>query len=73
MPLPDKPDKLVKKPADDKADEGEGKKSPLSWIMGWVVMPSAVIGLIFGSGVLVGVHLHESWFTRLVLWVVDLF
>lgn len=54
--------------------EGEGKKeSRLSWMVGWVLVPTVVIGTIFGGGVLVGAHLHDSWYTRLVVWIVELF
>lgn len=51
----------------------EGKRSWLSWAVGWVLVPGALLGLIWGAGVLVGVHLHESWLSRLVVWTVDLF
>jgi uncharacterized membrane protein YfcA len=57
-------------------DEGGGedrKRGRVSWLLGWVGVPVLVIGLIFGAGVAVGVHLHESWFTRLVVWFVGLF
>jgi hypothetical protein len=68
-------DELVKKeqgtPA--KGDEEPRKRSRIAWLMGWVGVPLLVIGLIFGAGMLVGAHLHESWFTRLVVWFVGLF
>ena len=72
--MPDS-DKQMKKPESGtpSGDGGERKRSRVSWLMGWVGVPVLVIGLIFGAGVLVGVHLHESWFTRLVLWIVGLF
>jgi hypothetical protein len=54
-------------------DPGENKGGVLQWVLGWVVMPAVVIGLIFGAGVLMGVHMHDSWYTRLVVWVVELF
>lgn len=49
------------------------KEGWLSWIVGWVLMPSTVLGVIFGGGVLVGAHLHDSWYARTVEWVVNLF
>lgn len=69
------PQKLVKKgeSSPDKGAEDGGKRSRASWLVGWVLAPSLVIGLIFGGGVLVGVHLNDSWFTRLVVWFVELF
>jgi hypothetical protein len=69
-----KSDELVKKKSTpDKGAEGEAKRSRASWLLGWVATPLFVIGLIFGAGVLVGAHLHESWFTRFVVWFVGLF
>lgn len=67
--------KAQNKPAkpDGTDEEDTEKRGWRSWLFGWVVTPAAVIGLIFGGGVLVGVHLHDSWFTRLVVWIVDLF
>lgn len=47
--------------------------SLLRWFLGWVLLPGAVVGAIFGSGVLVGVHFSESWLTRAIVWVVRLF
>lgn len=54
--------------------EGEAKPRGLvSWLLGWVLVPGLILGSIFGSGVLVGVHLHDSWLARLVVWIVELF
>lgn len=53
--------------------EAERRQSWLSWAVGWVLVPGVIIGLIFGGGVLVGVHFHDSWLARLVVWLVDLF
>ena len=55
------------------AEGEEGSQSRLSWVVGWVLVPASVIGVIWGSGVLVGVHLHDSWFTRMIVWIVELF
>jgi uncharacterized membrane protein YfcA len=65
--------KLEKKPESSPEEDTGAKRSRTSWVLGWVVAPLSVVGLIFGAGVLVGVHLHESWFARLVVWFVDLF
>lgn len=65
-PVPAKPD--AKAPA-----EPEAPRSRLSWVAGWVLVPGAIIGLLFGGGALVGAHLPDSWITRLVVWVVELF
>lgn len=51
----------------------DAPRSKLSWVVGWVLMPATVLGLIFGSGVVLGAHLHDSWFVRAVVWVVGLF
>ena len=66
------------KQALQKQPEGaaEGEKAEcgwLSWAVGWVLVPGTLIGLIFGAGLMVGVHLHDSWFSRLVVWFVELF
>jgi len=49
--------------------DGESRRGWLSWAMGWVALPGAVIGGIFGGGMLVGANFHESWFTRMFVWV----
>lgn len=72
------PDKLVKKGQAKPDVPSEGDAAPSkggwkSWIFGWIFVPALVIGVIFGGGVLVGVHLHDSWLSRLVVWVVELF
>jgi hypothetical protein len=53
--------------------EDETKHGPLRWVLGWIVLPGAVIGAIIGAGAIVGAHFHDSWFTRAIVWVVDLF
>lgn len=72
-----KPPTPKNQPGAAKGGEGDGEeKAPESraaWLMGWVIGPGAVLGLIFGGGVLLGAHLHESWFARLVMWTVGLF
>ena len=57
----------------DKADGEDKPTSRLSWVVGWVLVPATVIGVIFGGGALVGAHFHDSWFTRAIVWVVELF
>lgn len=54
-----------------KKAEGEEpeKKGWLSWALGWVALPGAVLGGLFGGGVLVGANFHESWFTRAFVWI----
>lgn len=73
----DDPKALVK---EDKAvaqsDDDGGQTQPrsrLSWLVGWVLVPGAIIGVLFGGGVAVGAHFHESWFTRMIVWVIELF
>lgn len=55
--------------------EGEEGKSPgpIRWVLGWIVLPGTVVGAIFGAGALVGAHFHDSWFTRAIVWVGELF
>lgn len=48
-------------------------RSWLSWVMGWLVVPTVFLASIFGGGVLYGAHFPESWWTRSVLWVAGLF
>ena len=52
--------------------EPAGGKSWASWAVGWVLLPSTVIGVLFGSGALLGAHMPDSWFSRLVVWFVEL-
>lgn len=62
------PEPAAKAPA-----EGEAPRGWLSWALGWVLVPGIILGLIFGGGVLVGAHHPDSWLSRLVVWVVELF
>jgi hypothetical protein len=73
--MADKDDALAPKgeASPDKA-EGEAKREGwLSWLVGWILVPGTVIGVIFGGGALLGAHRHDGWFARTVVWVVDLF
>jgi len=51
----------------------ESKAGWLSWAVGWVLVPLTILGLIFGGGVLVGVHFHDSWLASLIMWFAGLF
>ena len=55
--------------------EGEDDKprSRLSWAIGWVLVPGALLGSIFGTGALLGAHFHDSWFVGAIVWIVELF
>jgi len=65
------PQNAEKRPA--VAAEPEPPTSLVSWIVGWVALPGAVVAGLFGAGVFVGVHFHDAWFTRAIDWVVRLF
>lgn len=52
--------------------EPEAPRSRLSWVVGWVLVPGAIIGVLFGGGALVGAHFHDSWLVRAIVWVVEL-
>lgn len=69
-PVPTKGE-LEKKEAP--ADEKAGGRSRLSWMLGWVALPGAVLGGLFGGGVLVGANFHDSWFSQAFVWVGELF
>jgi hypothetical protein len=43
------------------------------WVLGWIVLPGSFVGGVVLAGALVGAHYSESWFARLVSWVVGLF
>ena len=53
--------------------ESEASESRLAWLMGWVIGPGAVLGMIFVGGVLVGAHYHEGWIARVVMWTASFF
>lgn len=53
--------------------EGEAPRSRLSWLVGWVMVPGVIIGVLFGGGALVGAHFHDVWLVRAIVWVVELF
>lgn len=75
MATPSEPKAIEKrKPAEAAAPEGEEpRRGWLSWVVGWLLVPGTVVGLIFGAGVLVGAHFSDGWFARAVVWLVDLF
>ncbi|MCA9695715.1 MAG: hypothetical protein KC636_39425 [Myxococcales bacterium] len=60
-------------PAKKPDEEAAAPESRLSWLMGWVIGPGLVLGLIFAGGVLVGAHYHDGWVARFVMWTVGLF
>ncbi len=67
---------VVTAPGDAPAASGDEQapaKSRLSWAIGWIGVPLAVVSVIFGSGALIGAHFHDSWLARLIVWVVELF
>lgn len=64
---PGKADAIEKVAKPEEAEEG--RKGWFSWVLGWVALPGAVIGGIFGGGVLVGANFHDSWFTRAFVWI----
>jgi hypothetical protein len=72
--MPEPQSKAVPTKPDPKAPaEPEAPRSRLSWLVGWVLVPGVIIGVLFGGGVLVGAHFHDSWFVRAIVWVVELF
>lgn len=69
-------DALVKKEdASPEPADGEGgrREGWLSWVVGWVLVPGTVIGVIFGGGAALGAHRPDGWFARTIVWVVELF
>jgi hypothetical protein len=42
-------------------------------VVGWLLVPGTVVGLIFGAGVLLGAHQHDGWYARAVVWLADVF
>ena len=77
MARPGKDDpKPAKARADAAAADGEEEESGgsrLGWIMGWIVVPGVVFGAIFAAGTHLGASGPDAWYTRFVLWVVELF
>ncbi len=72
--MADPQSKAVPSKVDAKAPaEGDAPRGRLSWLVGWVLVPSSIVGVLFGGGVLVGAHFAESWLARLVVWCVELF
>lgn len=59
---------LEKTPPEGEAEEGK-RRGPLAWVLGWVAVPGVVLGGIFGGGVLVGAHFHDSWVTSVFVWI----
>lgn len=71
--MSDAENQALQKKQEGSPAEGEAKKGWLSWAVGWILVPGTIIGLIFGAGLMVGVHLHDSWYSRLVMWFAGLF
>jgi hypothetical protein len=65
----------TRKPGEAATPEGEpaARRGWLSWLVGWLLVPGTVVGLIFGAGVLLGAHRHDGWYARVVVWVADIF
>lgn len=51
----------------------EPKKGMLGWVLGWVVVPGLVLGSLVAFGAHLGANEPDAWYTRAVLWAVDLF
>lgn len=53
---------------------GEPPKSEgrLAWLVGWVLVPSVLVGGIFLGGAVLGAHRPEGWFARSVMWIASL-
>jgi hypothetical protein len=68
------PSKVAPSKVEAKAPaEGETPRSRLSWVVGWVLVPTTIVGVLFGGGVLVGAHFPDAWLSRLIVWCVELF
>ncbi len=67
------PAKIEAKADPNAPAEGEAPRTRLSWLVGWVLVPGAIIGVLFGGGALVGAHFHDAWLVRAIVWVVELF
>jgi len=61
----------AKAPAD--AAAAQAPPSRLQWLVGWVLVPTTIVGILFGGGALVGAHFSESWLARAIVWIVELF
>lgn len=56
-----------------KPPEDEAPPSRIAWFIGWVAVPGAVFGAIFGGGVLLGAHYPDGWIAWSVRGVAHLF
>lgn len=76
MATPSEPKAIEKRgPGDAATPEGaeSTRRGWLSWVVGWLLVPGTVVGLIFGAGVLLGAHQHDGWYARAVVWLADVF
>jgi hypothetical protein len=55
--------------ANPAAEEADESSSRVGWLLGWVVAPGLILGVIFLGGVYVGANSEESWMTRAVMWL----
>lgn len=67
------PSKAVPSKPDAKAPAEGAPRGRLSWVVGWVLVPAVIVGVLFGGGAMVGAHFSESWLARLIVWCVELF
>ena len=71
MADPKQPERKLLRKKDEEQDTQ--KRSPLRWLIGWVVVPGLAIGGIFGTGLHLGANNPDAWYTEVVLWVAGLF
>lgn len=47
------------------------RPSKLRWLLGWVIVPLSLLGLLFLAGIHVGARHPQMWLSRATLWMFD--
>jgi hypothetical protein len=53
----------------DDAETEEAGGGRFRWLLGWVVVPGALLGALFLAGVHVGANHPDMWLSRLIAWI----
>jgi hypothetical protein len=56
-------------PAKTVDDEPEARGGRGRWLLGWVLVPGALLAALFLAGVHVGANHPDMWLSRLMAWI----
>ncbi|WP_157595178.1 hypothetical protein [Plesiocystis pacifica] len=63
-------ERLIEKAAERNAQRGvKGESKRMRWLLGWVIIPGSLLGLLFAWGVHVGARHPDMWLARALSWM----